>query len=233
MTINSQAEDTKLGRGRRGGSYKSAAVEKLIRDGHLKKLGPTEILATIELAGARASLGTIGSRLRVLRQADATGPWSLAESDYDERTNRRILDVLYVVSYESEGRRAHLTTGEARHVARITGAAPGLDAWPAYRLAHEYLLCKSKAEGTEHLDAFLAYAPWVSASRQADYEHAVQAGWVAPLPVFMTLENDMRIAIDWLTDLDDERLAGAAESLRWILSQPDAEERLRRAGESE
>jgi integrase len=67
--------------------------------------------------------------------------------------------------------------------AGATMAAPSLDVWRTYRVAHAYQARRHGGVDTDDLDMWLGFAPWQSDEAAARYALAVDSGWVAPASI--------------------------------------------------
>jgi len=142
-----------------------------IRAGAERGLSPARIVddlaSTPAFAGRNPSIRTVQRIVHDLRPTTATVPWTLAGDETGEP--RLILDVLAAVITETEGRRRHISTEEARWVALVEKAAQ-LPHFDLYLVAREYLRRDEARKDTTDLDHWLAFGP-------DQYEEAVRKGW--------------------------------------------------------
>ena len=104
---------------------------------------------------------------------DESERWLLKDAEGDEAT--LVLPVLATLIEKMEGRRSYVTQAEAQWIVRIRRATPDLDLWTVYTLALAYMV---RVEGgtKDHLDAFLAFAPWRSEDDHRRYNKATEKG---------------------------------------------------------
>ncbi len=116
---------------------------------------------------------TIHNIVREHTPKDETERWLLMDAEGDEAT--LVLPVLATIIEKMEGRRSSVTQAEAQWIVRIRRATPDLDLWTVYTLALAYMM--GPEEGTkDHLDAFLAFAPWRSEDDRRRYNKATEKG---------------------------------------------------------
>ena len=96
------------------------------------------IQALAEFRGHCPSQRTIRKHLGRMRPRDESYAWNLVDSN--DAAARLILPVLASVIENTEGRRRWLSIEEARLVRKIRNAAPSIDPFDAYRVAHQYQL---------------------------------------------------------------------------------------------
>ena len=107
---------------------------------------------------------------------DDTDPWELADAEADEAA--LVLPVLATIIEKTEERRSHVTQAEAQWIVRIRRAAPDLDPWMVYLIALNYMACAQHGVPHNHLDAYLAFAPWRSQVNRWRYNKATEKNLV-------------------------------------------------------
>lgn len=180
----STRRNTKVERGKKGQQkfqrIVGTAIEKDIEAMVLAHYKPPAIHEElVKRHKSRApSLRTVETWYRKLSPPDVTGAWSFTEADEPEL----VLPVLAALISETRGRRKELTNAEAEWIAKICGAAPGIDPWYAYILARLYMLRKQAGLTSLDIDAYLAYAPWRGEQEAQAYGQALEEGWVSNVP---------------------------------------------------
>ncbi len=125
------------------------------------------IQALAEFRGHCPSQRTIRKHLGRMRPRDESYAWNLVDSN--DAAARLILPVLASVIENTEGRRRWLSIEEARLVRKIRNAAPSIDPFDAYRVAHQYQLRAANEADSSDLDILLAFAPWEGSSADERY----------------------------------------------------------------
>lgn len=147
-------------------------------------------IAAGKLEGSAPSVRTVQRYVAERAERDKA-PWSLALDRTGEAA--AILDVIEAAIYATQGRVKTVTAAEAEmigRIARATGYADsGLPAVDIWRLARLYVARRERGDGTEDLDAFLAFRPWKSQRDWDRYDRATINGIAPSLPkiVFDTL----------------------------------------------
>ncbi len=104
--------------------------------------------------------------------SDDTDPWELADAKADEAA--LVLPVLAAIIEKTEERRSYVTQAQAQWIVRIRRAAPDLNAWIVYLIALNYMACAEHGVPHNHLDAYLAFAPWRSQVDRWRYNKATE-----------------------------------------------------------
>ena len=134
--------------------------------------------STAEIAGLIAKENPEGSvRLRTVQNyvkeiRDNGLPWDrMAMSGEDARN---VLDVLAFVVRFSNGRKRSFSDDEAKWVAWVYRAAPGLSAYRIWVLASLYVAeVRKDAPDMSPMDEYIAFQPWVSHENETTYLETV------------------------------------------------------------
>ena len=162
---------------RRVGGEVKEAIEELAMRGW-KAPDIHEALVERFTAGRAPKLRTV--QRWVAQKSDPSGAWRFADADAEDAA--LLLPVLAALISETRGRRKELSNAEAERVAKICGAAPGVDPWYAYVLARLYMLREQANMASPDIDAYLAYAPWRGKQEADAYGQALEEGWVTMVP---------------------------------------------------
>lgn len=111
---------------------------------------------------------------------DTSDGWAFTE---EVDTDPRVLSVLAAVIDRTEGRKQFLTQREASWVGSLAKVATGLEDWPLFRLATEYVYRRTHERDTRDLDAYLAYGPWRGTSDLNRYWGALALGYIPEPPL--------------------------------------------------
>lgn len=149
--------------------------------GHLEQAIRELALRDYSVAQIATELKRVGESdvpdLRTIRSiaaeviADPSDPWTLR--DADPASAGLVMPVLQAVIEQTGGRRQRVTSAQASWIAKLLQAAPDLTPWSAYVLASFYANHERLSQPTEHLDTFVAFAPWRSAAHRDRYLRAV------------------------------------------------------------
>lgn len=142
----------------------SHRVTNYARALNLEGYSPSEALIELEDRYGEEkipSLRTLQNWWRAWRSADDE-KWTLHSSAVDAEDVGSVLDVLASMVAVTAGRVRSLTNGQARRVAQIKRARPGLWGWRAYQLACMYEEREGAQEAVDDLDLYLAMEPWRS-----------------------------------------------------------------------
>ena len=155
--------------------------------GRIKELAASELSAgaihrklELEASSGEAGFGlndvpsrrTIHNIVAEHTLEDDSDPWELAEAEADEAA--LVLPVLAAIIEKTEERRSHVTQDQAKWIVRIRRAAPDLNAWMVYLIALNYMACAEHGVPHNHLDAYLAFAPWRSQVDRWRYNKATE-----------------------------------------------------------
>ncbi|MBI2862917.1 MAG: hypothetical protein HYX89_08855 [Chloroflexi bacterium] len=139
-------------------------LELLKKDGVIKTALPTQ--------------RTIERMVRAIKSGDKSPPWSLAEADPADAG--LVLGVLAAIIIETEGRRRHVSKDLAAWIVKIRCIAPDLEAFEVFRIAMEYQRRVQRDESTDHLDAYMAFAPWRGEKALELYLQVLEEDWIKP-----------------------------------------------------
>jgi hypothetical protein len=137
---------------------------------------PSEIYSTIEQEFSkeyadRPAERTVKDIVKDLGpRPDPSAAWTLQTAP--TRELGPAIEVLRVVVSETRGARTFVTQGEARLLAQIYEAAPGIDPARAFDLARRFDRAEPTWEATASLHHYLAFRPWESRAAQEKYEAA-------------------------------------------------------------
>jgi hypothetical protein len=138
------------------------------------------------------ALRTIQRDVKFIRPPDPSGGWAFQPTEGEDAAF--LLATLATVITQTGGRVSRLTNGVAAWLQAIHAAAPDLDPWTAFTLAHMYQARSDRNLDWDDLDAWLAFGPWRGGEAAERYEKAVREGWIPPSPVAMNYASRVVIA---------------------------------------
>lgn len=155
---------------------------------------------------------TIQRAVADLRPRDQRGEWRLADATGEEAA--LVLPVLAAVFEKTEGRRMHISVGEAEWIVRLMTAAPDLPPWEAYQLTRAYIRASETESSTDLLDRWFAFAPWRDNAERwrkfLPYEDHFRKAWAEVRGSLATTPADPRQAARLLVEaLHRQGFAGA------------------------
>ncbi len=122
------------------------------------------------------NIRTIQRHVKDVRPVDPSRRWRLSVADDDDAAF--LLSARAAVISATEGRVREISVAAAAWLRAIHAVAADLAPIWAYRFARLYQVRVERNEDTGDLDALLGFGPWRSKRATAEYERALDAGWV-------------------------------------------------------
>ena len=139
------------------------------------------------------NIRTIQRHIEDVRPIDPSGRWRLSVTDDDDAAF--LLGTRAAVISATEGRVRELSVATAAWLRVIHATAPDLAPIWAFRVARTYQARVEREADTGDLDALVGFGPWRSEQATAEYERAVDAGWVVRSPTTINLNLPTRVVL--------------------------------------
>ena len=131
--------------------------------------------------------------VKAIQPKDPSGRWRLSVADAEDA--EFLLAARAAVMSSTEGRVRELSVAAAAWLRVIHAAAPDLAPIWAYRFARLYQVRVGRNEDTGDLDALVGFGPWRSKRATAEYERALDAGWVVRSPTTINMNLPTRVVL--------------------------------------
>jgi hypothetical protein len=131
--------------------------------------------------------------VKAIQPKDPSGRWRLSVADAEDA--EFLLAARAAVMSSTEGRVREVSVATAAWLRVIHAVAADLAPIWAYRFARLYQVRVERKADTGDLDALVGFGPWRSEQAAAEYERAVDAGWVVRSPTTIDMNLPTRVVL--------------------------------------